>query len=406
MSPSAEDVAPPCGVENSADRIAATEFHTERPVSAVVYREDSYTKQPLRRNEPTTRKPVVFLGRDYILNQILDEVGRRLEHDGCEIVRGAGATPPAHTDYPPGEWPRLFGRADVILISTRTRCPRDLLLAAPRLRGIVFPTIGTEAVDLADAQKLGVVIGHGPTPETFVGMAEACVMLIAALLLDLSGKERMTRLNLPRPAPLEMRAQLVRGKTIGLVGFGRIARAVAERLRGWDTRILACHPRLPKDQAPSGVELVNLPQLLSESDVVSLHVPLTGETRGMIGAAELARMKPTAFLVNTARAGVVDEDALLDALKNGRLAGAALDVFGKEPLPPDSPLRDFKNVVVTSHMVGHAREANESLIPAAVENVLRILRDEPPLYLRNPAVLPAWRARIAHLPRLGRDGAC
>jgi D-3-phosphoglycerate dehydrogenase len=229
-------------------------------------------------------------------------------------------------------------------------------------------------------------------------------MLIAALLLDLPGKERMTRLNLPRPAPLDMQARLVRGKTIGLVGFGRIARAVAERLRGWDTRILAYHPRLAPDQVPSGVELVDLPQLLSESDVVSLHVPLTGETRRMIGAAELARMKPTAFLVNTARAGVVDETALLLALRYRQFAGAALDVFHEEPLPLDSPLRDLNNVVITSHMAGHTREAQEAFIPAAVQNVQRILRDEPPLYLRNPAVLPAWRARIAHLPPLSRDG--
>jgi phosphoglycerate dehydrogenase-like enzyme len=345
------------------------------------------------------------VGRDYVLDQILDEIGRHLERDGCEVVRGCSATTPAHAQYPREEWPRLFGRADVIVISTRTHCPRDLLLSAPRLRGVVFPTIGTEAVDLADAQDLGLVIGHGPTPENFTGMAEACVMLIAALLLDLFGKERMTRLNLPRPAPLEMQARLVRGKTIGLVGFGRIARAVAERLCGWDTRILAYHPRLWRDQAPSGVELVDLPQLLSESDVVSLHVPLTSETRRMIGAAELARMRPTAYIINTSRGPVIEEKALIAALDERRIAGAALDVFDQEPLPADSPLRALKNVVLTSHMVGHAREAQESFIPAAVANVQRILRDEPPLYLCNPAVLPAWRARIAHLPRFPRGGS-
>jgi phosphoglycerate dehydrogenase-like enzyme len=369
----------PRDAENVADRADAA------------HREDS-------RKAQITGRPVVFLGHDYILNQILDEIGRRLERDGCEVVRGPGAIPPPLGRYPREVWPRLFGRADVIVISTRTHYPRDLLLSAPRLRGVVFPTIGTEAVDLADAQDLGLVIGHGPTPENFTGMAEACVMLITALLLDLFGKERVTRLNLPRPAPLEMKAQLVRGKTIGLVGFGRIARAVAKRLLGWDTRILACHPRLGRDQAPGDVELVDLPQLLSESDVVSLHVPLTGETRRMIGAAELACMKPTAYIINTSRGPVIDETALIVALKERRIAGAALDVFDEEPLPPGSPLRALKNVVLTSHMVGHAREAQESFIPAAVANVQRILRSEPPLYLRNPAVLPAWRARIAHLP--------
>lgn len=386
MSPTPDSIVlPPRSAESFADCADAA------------HRKDS-------RQAEITGRPVVFVGRDYVLDQILDEIGRRLERDGCEVVRGCSAAPPAHAQYPREEWPRLFGRADVILISTRTHCPRDLLLSAPRLRGVVFPTIGTEAVDLADAQDLGVVIGHGPTPENFTGMAEACVMLIAALLLDLSGKERMTRLNLARPAPLEMQARLVRGKTIGLVGFGRIARAVAERLCGWDTRILAYHPRLERDQAPSGVELVDLPQLLSDSDVVSLHVPLTSETRRMIGAAELARMKPTAYIINTSRGPVIEEQALIAALEERRIAGAALDVFDQEPLPSGSPLRAFKNVVLTSHMVGHAREAQESFIPAAVANVQRILRDEPPLYLRNPAVLPAWRARIAHLPRLPHGG--
>jgi D-3-phosphoglycerate dehydrogenase len=383
--------------ENTNDRIdlATTASHAKSPLV------------PENGRKVITGRPVVFLGNDdYLLGQILDEIGHQLERNGCEVVRGVPL--PQHCQgvvYSREEWPRLFGRADVILISPRTHCPRDLLLSAPRLRGVVFHTSGTEAVDLADAQDLGVVIGHGPTPENFIGMAESSVMLIAALLLDLFGKERISRLNLAPPAPLEMPAQLVRGKTIGLVGFGRTARAVAERLHGWDTRILVYHPRLVRDEAPSGVELVDLPQLLSESDVVSLHVPLNGETRRMIGAAELARMKPTAYIINTSRGPVIEEKALIVALEEHRIAGAALDVFDEEPLPSDSPLRKLKNVVLTSHMVGLTRETNESLIPAAVENVQRILRDEPPLYLRNPAVLPAWRARIAHLPRFARDDA-
>jgi D-3-phosphoglycerate dehydrogenase len=140
MSPAPDSIVLlPRGAGSFADRADAA------------YRQDS-------RQAQMTGRPVVFLGHDYILNQILDEIGRRLERDGCEVVRGCSATTPAHAQYPREEWPRLFGRADVILISTRTHCPRDLLLSAPRLRGVVFPTIGTEAVDLADAQDLGVVI--------------------------------------------------------------------------------------------------------------------------------------------------------------------------------------------------------------------------------------------------------
>jgi hypothetical protein len=157
MSPTPDSIVPaPSGAENVVDHIdpPATAFHTARLVAGGAPSEDG-------RKARITRRPVVFLGQDYILNQILDEIGRRLERDGCEVVRSCSAIPPpAHGHYTREEWPRLFGRADVIVISTRTHCPRDLLLSAPRLRGVVFPTIGTEAVDLADAQDLGVVIGH------------------------------------------------------------------------------------------------------------------------------------------------------------------------------------------------------------------------------------------------------
>jgi len=343
------------------------------------------------------KPPVVFIGRDYILDSILDEIAAELARRGCEVIRGWGAKPPAHTDYPPADWPQYFRRAEVILVSTRTRCPRALLQAAPRLRALVFPTIGTESVDLRDAAELGLLIAHGATPENFVGMGEATVMLIAALLLDLHEKERLTRLSLPRPKPRDIRARLVQGKTIGFVGLGRIARAAVARLQGWQARILATDPYLQAGTLPAGVELVDLATLLAQSDVVSIHVALTNETRHMIGANELRRMKPTAFLINTARAGAVDEEALIDALKAGRIAGAALDVFTHEPLPPDSPFRTLDNVILTSHMVGHTQEAYQSLAPAAVENVMRVLRGEPPLYVRNPEVLPAWRQRLARL---------
>jgi phosphoglycerate dehydrogenase-like enzyme len=341
--------------------------------------------------------PVIFIGGDNAIPELMDDVAAELRNRGCEVVRGAVAPPPRITEYPREQWPGLFGKADLMMITTRTRAPRALLDAAPRLRGIVFPTIGTESVDLRDAQELGLIIGHGPTPENFTGMAESTVMLMAALLLDLPGKERLTRYNLPRPAQKTMKARLVRGKTIGLIGLGRIARAVVERLAGWDVRILAFDPHLPPELFPRHVTRVDLPTLLRESDVVSIHVTMSNETRHMIGTRELMQMKPSAYLVNTARGGAVDEHALYDALRAGKLAGAALDVFEKEPLPPDSPLRGLENVILTSHIVGHVAEMHDSFLAAALENIRRILRGEPPLYARNPEVLPAWRSRLARL---------
>lgn len=340
-------------------------------------------------------KPVIFIGRDHTLNEVLDRIAAALEQQGCRVIRGWPHKPPQPTEYPPESWPELFAPADVIVISTRTRCPRRLLEAAPRLRAVLFPTIGTESINLADADAVGVLVGNGATPENFLGMAEANVMLICNLLLNLAYKERITRQNLKRPGPLEIPAQMVRGKTIGFIGFGRISRAIVERLSGWGTSFLAMDPYVSPDSLPAGVRLVDLPTLIADSDVVDVQVTLTPETHHLIGAAEIARMKPTAYVINSARGGVIDEDALYDALKSRRIAGAAMDVFEKEPLPTDHPLRQLDNVILTSHIVGHSSEANASFIPATVESVNRVLRGEPPLYLRNLDVLPRWRERVA-----------
>ena len=342
-------------------------------------------------------RPTVFIGGDHAIPDLMDEVAAELGKKQYRVIRGQVAPPPAITEYGSEEWPALFGEADIIMITVRTKAPRALLEAAPRLRGIVFPTIGTESVELKDAADLGLIIGHGPTPENFTGMAESAVMLIAALMLDLGGKERLTRHSLPRPAQKTMKARLVRGKTIGLIGMGRIARSVVERLSGWGTNILAFDPYVSQSAAPAGVTMVDFRTLLRESDLVSIHVTLTQETRRMIGAEELALMKPDAYLINTARGGAVDEAALFNALRDGRLGGAALDVFEKEPLPKDSPLRSLDNVILTSHIVGHVSEMHASFLEAGLENISRILAGEAPLYMRNPDVLPAWKARLSRL---------
>ena len=143
--------------------------------------------------------------------------------------------------------------------------------------------------------------------------------------------------------------------------------------------------------------MVDLPTLLRTSDVVSVHVTLTSETRHMLGAAELRLLQPHAYLVNTARGGAIDEQALYRVLQDGAIAGAAIDVFEAEPLSIESPLRTLDNVILTPHMVGHSRELMAAIPPAAAENALRVLRGEPPLYIKNPEVLPAWRQRLAAL---------
>ena len=341
----------------------------------------------------------VFICHDYMLIEVLDEIQARLERSGIEVLRGPQTAPGKKLVYSKESHTELFGRAEVMMFSSRSICSREIMLAAPRLRGIVNPTIGLETVDLAAANELGIIVGHGATPENFLGMAEATVMLILMLMYQPGETEAVLRdrRRRPRSTPKDVWARMLRGRTVGLVGLGRIARGVVERLSGFGVSLVACDPFVGRDQAPEGVKMTDLDTLLRSSDIVAVLVSITPESRGMLGERELALMKPSAYLVNTSRGEAIDEAALYRALKEKRIAGAALDSFAVEPLPDDSPLRQLDNVILTPHMVGHTQDAFVSFPPAAVENITRILRGEPPLYCKNPEVIPAWQRRLANL---------
>ena len=182
----------------------------------------------------------------------------------------------------------------------------------------------------------------------------------------------------------------LRGQTLGLLGFGKIARALAAKAQALGMRVLAMDPYVDAEtMARQDVRAVDFETLLAEADAVSIHVPLSPTTRGIIGERELARMKPTAFLVNTSRGGLVDEQAVAAALEAGRLGGAALDVLVQEPPPPDHPLRQAPNVILTPHLAFYSREAVVELQTKAAEEVARALRGEPPRSPVNRAVLTA-----------------
>ena len=182
----------------------------------------------------------------------------------------------------------------------------------------------------------------------------------------------------------------LRGQTLGLLGFGKIARALAAKAQALGMRVLAMDPYVDAEtMARQDVRAVDFETLLAEADAVSIHVPLSPTTRGIIGERELARMKPTAFLVNTSRGGLVDEQAVAAALEAGRLGGAALDVLVQEPPPADHPLRQAPNVILTPHLAFYSREAVVELQTKAAEEVARALRGEPPRSPVNRAVLTA-----------------
>jgi D-3-phosphoglycerate dehydrogenase / 2-oxoglutarate reductase len=179
--------------------------------------------------------------------------------------------------------------------------------------------------------------------------------------------------------------------TLGIVGLGRIGRRVARRMAPFMGRIIANDPYVEQAVADEfGVSLVGLDELLADADLVSLHTPLTAETRHLIGPTQLARMKPGAFLINTSRGPVVDEAALIQALRSKRLAGAALDVMELEPLLPDSPLRELDNVVLTPHFAYYSEQAIEAMRDCVTHSVADVLRGTWPPFVANPSVQPRF----------------
>ena len=336
----------------------------------------------------------IFICGDTGQTALLDHVARTFADDGHDVVRGPADDAGQLKCYTAAERATLIDDADVAVFTTRHSCSRELLAGAHRLRGVVYPVTGVETLDLDAARDLGIIVGHGAVPQNIRGMAEATVMLIMMLFYDVEmniARARRGEWRSARPT-----ARQLAGRTIGLVGFGRIAQEVAALLASFGVRLLTCSPRTPTS-VTGAIRNVDLQTLLRESDLVSLLTGLTAETRHMIGASELALMKPDALIVNTSRGGVIDEAALVEALRERRIAGAALDAFATEPLPLDSPLRALDNVILTPHCVGHTVEGVAAIEPMLIENINRILAGELPSVCKNPEVEPAWRARLARL---------
>jgi phosphoglycerate dehydrogenase-like enzyme len=325
------------------------------------------------------RPPTVVVPAPFNATLGLEE---RLKAAGYTVV----VAPPGPRDgWSHQEIMDQFAGADVILTAPNQRFGADVLKAAPNLRLIGSPVIGFDHIDVDTATALGILVSNCPTEEIIVGMAESTVMLIAALSLELMRKQARLRAGGWR-GPSD--AHLVRGKTIGLVGFGRIGRAVAARLQGWGVTIQVHDPYVPNS--------IPLDLLLETSDVVSIHTPRTSETIGLIGARELALMKPTAILVNTARGSIVDEAALADALNQQRIFAAAIDAWDQEPPSMDNPLFacDPERTILTPHSVGHSLEIGPAGVEMAIRTVSRVLEGELPESVANPEVVERWLGRF------------
>lgn len=267
-----------------------------------------------------------------------------------------------------------MGNAAAIFIRNRTRIDNELLASAPELRVVGRLGVGLDNIDLGGCAAAGVTV----IPAVGANAVSVAEYVLGAILVLLRGVYDMTPSMVAGEWPRQGHAfgHELLGKTLGLIGLGSIARQVAVRAAAFGMGIVAFDPFLPDDDAAWGtVGKVSLETLLATSDVISLHVPLGEGTRNLIDAAALTLMKPTAVLVNTSRGGIVDETALAAALREGSIAGAALDVFSAEPLGPEpaATFADVPNLLLTPHLAGNTEEAVDrvaAMIVAAVEEAL------------------------------------
>jgi D-3-phosphoglycerate dehydrogenase len=297
--------------------------------------------------------------------------------------------------------------ADAVLVRSATKITRESLVGATHLKVIGRAGVGVDTIDVEAATERGVAVMNAPAGNT-ISAAELAFALLLALVRKVPAADHSMKDG--KWDRSSFNGTELHRKTLGLVGAGRVGGEVARRARAFGMRVLAYDPFLSSEAAAEmGVELTTLDAVLSEGDVISLHVPLTDKTRGMLGEAEFARMKRTAVIVNAARGGVMDEAVLLRRLQAGQLAGAALDVFDLEPLPADHPLRALPNVVLTPHLGASTEEAQLNVAIEIAESVRAALLDGDYSRAVNAAFVTGDRLRrlkplLALATRLGRLG--
>jgi phosphoglycerate dehydrogenase-like enzyme len=281
----------------------------------------------------------------------------------------------------PAEARTKLARAEFLLIADWALGAADIE-AAPRLRMVQHQGVGYERIDTAALAARKIPLCLCPAG-TATGVGEHTLTLILALLKQVVVAHNALVQGRWLQWTLRPLTRDLEGKTLGLIGFGRTGRATAQRALGFGVRLLAHDPYItltPEERARfGGVELVSRERLLRESDIVVCHVPLTAETRHMVNREFLAQMKPTAYLINISRGGVVEQNALVEALRSRRIAGAGLDVFTPEPLTPGHPLTTLDNVVLTPHVGAGTLDAFRTKMRFALGNIQRVADGEPPL---------------------------
>jgi D-3-phosphoglycerate dehydrogenase len=306
-------------------------------------------------------------------NIVLTDLVANYPPEALEALTASGI-PFVDADTAGGDARDWIREAEILLV-TWYQVTAEIIQQLQRCRVIIRIGVGYDNIDAEAARARGIAVCN--VPDYCKGeVADHAIALALAQarslpFLDRCVRERDWKPRLPHPMPsFEV-------MNFGVLGYGRIGRLTIARARGFGFRLIACDPYIPTSDFPSDVRRCTLDELLAEADILSVHVPLTQETRHLLNANRLATMKPTAILINTARGFVIETAALAAALESGRLAAAGLDVFEEEPLPPDDPLLSCPNALLTPHYAWHSRESKPKLYVMAVEEAIRGVRGEP-----------------------------
>jgi len=317
-------------------------------------------------------------------------VAESIADEGLALLRGRHEVD-VRSSLSPDELVAAIGDYDALVVRSGVRVDAAVIEAGRRLVVIGRAGVGVDNVDVDAATRAGVTVVNAPTGNT-IAAAEHTLALLLGLARRTAAADASLRRGEWQRAPYE--GIELRGRTIGVIGLGKIGQAVADRARGLEMTVLGHDPFVTAEQATlRGVELVELDALLSRSDVVTVHVPLTRATRGLIGRAAVARMKPGAFILNVARGGVVDEAAVAEALRSGHLGGAGVDVFEREP-PVDSPLLGAPNTLLTPHLGASTAEAQVAVAVEVASQLLDVLDGRPARSAVNAPLLTAETAAV------------
>ncbi len=303
--------------------------------------------------------------------------------EGIELLRAAGEVD-VNTGLAADALIGIIGNYDALVVRSETRVTRPVLEAATRMQVVGRAGVGVDNIDLDAATERGVIVVNAPQGNT-IAAAEHTLALLMALARHVPQADASMRAG--RWDRKSYLGTEIRGKTLGIVGLGKIGSEVARRAVAMEMRVLAHDPFVPVERVRAlGVESVDFEQLIMLSDFITVHPPLTATTQGMIGEAELARMKDGVRLINVARGGIIDEAALAAAVASGKVAGAAIDVFTAEP-PKDSALIGDPRIIVTPHLGASTAEAQERVAIDVAEQIVEVLAGKPARYAVNAPML-------------------